>query len=349
MAKLLRLWSQDSGSKVSNLEVTPPLQENKLDTVSTSGKDRRNKKKSWFNFYPTYKTKSESFKRIFKDVPDDERLIVDYACALQKEILLQGRLYITQNYLCFYANIFGWETVLTSKWKEVTAITKEKTALVIPNAILICTKQDKCFFASFVARDKAYLMLFRVWQNALMDQPMSPQEMWQWVHQCYGSELGLTSDDEDYIAPVDEDKLSARLSVESFSEDITSCLGIEASGSVNSDQSVGMPSRTEQSALEDQGSQPSISTRLGSTSDPRIAGQFTPDFTDSDEEQQGFQAALKALSSEEVNSRLVWNCIQGRMEQKVCRGRSVYPNVRIIEFIINDIYSPNTFGLWIHF
>ncbi|VEN45147.1 unnamed protein product [Callosobruchus maculatus] len=288
--------SQDSGSKVSNLEVTPPLQENKLDTVSTSGKDRRNKKKSWFNFYPTYKTKSESFKRIFKDVPDDERLIVDYACALQKEILLQGRLYITQNYLCFYANIFGWETVLTSKWKEVTAITKEKTALVIPNAILICTKQDKCFFASFVARDKAYLMLFRVWQNALMDQPMSPQEMWQWVHQCYGSELGLTSDDEDYIAPVDEDKLSARLSVESFSEDITSCLGIEASGSVNSDQSVGMPSRTEQSALEDQGSQPSISTRLGSTSDPRIAGQFTPDFTDSDEEQQGLELSTCCTS-----------------------------------------------------
>ncbi|KAJ8977588.1 hypothetical protein NQ317_018356 [Molorchus minor] len=39
------------------------------------------------------------------------------------------------------------------------------------------------------------------------------------VHQCYGSELGLTSDDEDYIAPVTEDeKLSARLSVDSFVE-----------------------------------------------------------------------------------------------------------------------------------
>jgi hypothetical protein len=52
-----------------------------------------------------------------------------------------------------------------------------------------------------------------------MDQPMTPQEMWQWVHQCYGDELGLTSDDEDYVAPgTEEDKLSARLSIESFSE-----------------------------------------------------------------------------------------------------------------------------------
>lgn len=107
--------------------------------------------------------------------------IADYSCALQKEILVHGRLYVTQNYLCFYANIFGWETNLTLRWKEVSAITKEKTALVIPNAVLISTRSEKYFFTSFVARDKTFLMLFRVWQNALLDQPMTPQEMWQWV------------------------------------------------------------------------------------------------------------------------------------------------------------------------
>lgn len=51
---------------------------------------------------------------------------------------------------------------------------------------------------------------------------MSMQEMWQWVHTCYGDELGLTSDDDDYIPPAnEEDKLSGlnvRLSVDSFSE-----------------------------------------------------------------------------------------------------------------------------------
>lgn len=34
----------------------------------------------------------------------------DYGCALQKDILLQGRIYITQHHLCFNANIFGWIT-----------------------------------------------------------------------------------------------------------------------------------------------------------------------------------------------------------------------------------------------
>jgi hypothetical protein len=172
--------------------------------------------------YPTYKSRSEDFKRIFKDVPSEERLIVDYSCALQKDILVHGRLYASQHYLCFYANIFRWETSVSLRWKDVTAITKEKTALVIPNAILVCTEGEKLFFTSFGARDKTYLMLFRVWQNALLDQPLSMQEMWQWVHTCYGDELGLTSDDEDYIPPPsEEDKLSnmsVRLSVESFSE-----------------------------------------------------------------------------------------------------------------------------------
>ncbi|XP_028157113.1 protein Aster-B-like [Ostrinia furnacalis] len=159
----------------------------------------RSKKKSWYNaLYPTYKSKSDDFKRLFKDLPDDERLIVDYSCALQKDILVHGRLYASQNYLCFYASIFGWETSLSLRWKDVTAITKEKTALVIPNAILVCTESEKSFLTSFSGRDKAYLMLFRIWQNALMDQPMTSHEIWQWVHSCYGEELGFNSDDEGY-------------------------------------------------------------------------------------------------------------------------------------------------------
>ena len=47
------------------------------------------------------------------------------------------RLYATVNYLCFYANIFRWETSVALRWKDVNGLTKEKTALVIPNAIQV--------------------------------------------------------------------------------------------------------------------------------------------------------------------------------------------------------------------
>ncbi|XP_043598366.1 protein Aster-B isoform X2 [Bombus pyrosoma] len=210
---------QDIANKSSDSsQAVKSSHEGKKETRSSE----RNKKKSWYHvLYPTYKSRSDDFRRIFKDVPDDERLVVDYSCALQREILVHGRLYVSQNYVCFYANIFSWETLVCLRWKDVTSITKEKTALVIPNAILICTATDKFFLTSFGARDKTYVMLFRVWQNALIGEPMNAPEMWQLVHSCYGDELGLTSDDEDYVPPLpapDEEKLSTRLSVESFSE-----------------------------------------------------------------------------------------------------------------------------------
>lgn len=168
----------------------------------------RAKKTPWYNaIYPSYKSRTEDFKKLFREISntgDEERLIVDYSCAIQKDILVHGRLYVTQNYLCFHANIIVWETRLSIRWKEVTSITKEKTARVIPNAILVCTENEKHFLTSFTSRDKTYLMLFRVWQNALMDKPINPQELWQWVHTYYGDQLGLTSDDEDYIDPYDD-------------------------------------------------------------------------------------------------------------------------------------------------
>lgn len=39
---------------------------------------------------------------------------------------------------------------------------------------------------------------------SLLSQPLCPKELWHFVHQCYGNELGLTSDDEDYVPPDDD-------------------------------------------------------------------------------------------------------------------------------------------------
>ncbi|XP_060107457.1 protein Aster-B isoform X7 [Heteronotia binoei] len=153
---------------------------------------------------PTYKQRNEDFRKLFKQLPDTERLIVDYSCALQRDILLQGRLYLSENWICFYSNIFRWETLLTVRLKDICSMTKEKTARLIPNAIQVCTDTEKHFFTSFGARDRTYMMMFRLWQNALLEKPLCPKELWHFVHQCYGTELGLTSDDEDYVPPDDD-------------------------------------------------------------------------------------------------------------------------------------------------
>uniref|UniRef100_A0A3Q3KK81 VASt domain-containing protein n=1 Tax=Monopterus albus TaxID=43700 RepID=A0A3Q3KK81_MONAL len=67
---------------------------------------------------------------------------------------------------------------------------------------LIFTPQH--FFTSFGARDRSFMLIFRLWQNALLDKSLSPKELWHIVHQCYGTELGLTSEDDDYVSPTAE-------------------------------------------------------------------------------------------------------------------------------------------------
>ncbi|XP_031242017.1 protein Aster-A isoform X5 [Mastomys coucha] len=178
-------------------------------TLSTQSLGSRNfirnskKMQSWYSMLcPTYKQRNEDFRKLFSKLPEAERLIVDYSCALQREILLQGRLYLSENWICFYSNIFRWETTISIQLKEVTCLKKEKTAKLIPNAIQICTESEKHFFTSFGARDRCFLLIFRLWQNALLEKTLSPRELWHLVHQCYGSELGLTSEDEDYVCPL---------------------------------------------------------------------------------------------------------------------------------------------------
>ncbi|KAG8136775.1 hypothetical protein E2320_005331, partial [Naja naja] len=176
----------------------------------------------------TYKYRNEEFKKQFSHLPDLERLIVDYACALQKDILLQGRLYLSENWICFYSNIFRWETMISIALKDITFMTKEKTARLIPNAIQIATEGEKFFFTSFSARDRTYLNIFRLWQNALLEKKLTKQEFWQLVHQSYGAELGLNIEEMESIYSSSEEngQLRSNLSDESGDKEPAKAVGV---------------------------------------------------------------------------------------------------------------------------
>ncbi|KAJ3189336.1 hypothetical protein HDU85_002965 [Gaertneriomyces sp. JEL0708] len=96
--------------------------------------------------------------RLFPELSPSEVHVDDYTCALQKEILIHGRLYLTLKHFCFNANIFGYITNLVLPIEDVVQLEK-KTVLLIPNAIQVVTKENKYFFASFVKRDEAYIKM----------------------------------------------------------------------------------------------------------------------------------------------------------------------------------------------
>ncbi|XP_045439936.1 protein Aster-C isoform X1 [Pipistrellus kuhlii] len=191
---------------------SPIVDENNTVSAKKQGPHGHNWSGDW-SFWissSTYKDRNEEYRRQFTQLPDTEKLIADYACALQKDILLQGRLYLSENWLCFHSNIFKWETTISIALKNITFITKEKTARLIPNAIQIATDNEKFFFTSFGARDRSYLSIFRLWQNALLDKSLTRQEFWQLLQQNYGAELGLNAEEMENMSVSIEDNVQPR-------------------------------------------------------------------------------------------------------------------------------------------
>lgn len=110
------------------------------------------------------KRRNRDFHALFRSVPEDDYLIEDYGCALQKEILLQGRFYVSEGHICFNSNIFGWVNTLVISFDEVMRVEKKSTAMVFPNAIVIQTLHARHVFASFISRDSTYDLIVGIWK-----------------------------------------------------------------------------------------------------------------------------------------------------------------------------------------
>lgn len=81
----------------------------------------------------------KKFHKLFhQQISQHEVLINYYSCALIADILLQGHLYISENFFAFYSNVFGYVTKLVIPVRTVVNIKREKTAKLFPN---VCLKQ----------------------------------------------------------------------------------------------------------------------------------------------------------------------------------------------------------------
>lgn len=137
----------------------------KNDSSEKPEKPEKEKKKKEFN-----SSRQKKFSRHFIQV-EDEKVLNYFSCALVSDILLQGHLYITQNYFAFYSNVFGYVTKLLIPTVSVIKISKEKTAKMFPNAVGVTTCDDRHVFGSFMSREAAYRLMCSVWR------PVAPPEI----------------------------------------------------------------------------------------------------------------------------------------------------------------------------
>ncbi|XP_034752673.1 GRAM domain-containing protein 2B-like isoform X1 [Etheostoma cragini] len=99
------------------------------------------------------------YHKLFKDVSKDELLKQSYTCALQRDILYQGKMFVSDNWVCFHSKVFGRDTKISIPVLSVTFIKKTKTALLVPNALVIETTSDQHVFVSFLSRNTTFKLL----------------------------------------------------------------------------------------------------------------------------------------------------------------------------------------------
>ncbi|KAL6981324.1 GRAM domain-containing protein [Sarracenia purpurea var. burkii] len=108
--------------------------------------------------------KSEEYRQLFH-LPPEEVLIQDFNCALQESFLLQGHMYLFGRHVCFYSNLFGFETKKVIRFHEVTSVRRAKAAGIFPTSIEIMAGGKKYYFTSFLSRDEAFKLINDGWSQ----------------------------------------------------------------------------------------------------------------------------------------------------------------------------------------
>ncbi|XP_007478621.1 GRAM domain-containing protein 2A isoform X4 [Monodelphis domestica] len=144
---------------------------------------------------------NHQYHKLFKDIPPEETVLKVCSCALQRDILIQGRLYISHNWLCFHASLFG--------------------------------KDIKYIFVSLISRDSVYDVLRRVCTHlqpsskkslSVREYPDEPDSE-SLVRSACGSKGVLThSDYEGLIPEMKWRKMSPPPLSLSLSDDVFPCI-----------------------------------------------------------------------------------------------------------------------------
>ncbi|TPX44985.1 hypothetical protein SeLEV6574_g04160 [Synchytrium endobioticum] len=165
-----------------------PLAANSKPTVDSASEDT-------FTYNDqSLERKNDELHSLLKSVPISDHALDVYTCALQKEnLMIQGRIFLTQNRICFHSNIVGFVTVLVISLSSVTAITRKSNPFF---ATIIVNGGDVAHTFKLFMRDDVRIAanLRTVWQNATNTiNPMKVAELIQALNknEVAGKKSGL--------------------------------------------------------------------------------------------------------------------------------------------------------------
>lgn len=96
-------------------------------------------------------------------INQDERLVADFSCFYDASLVSPAHMYITEKHICFH--IHGTKVFEKILWTDVVDVVKKNTAKIIPNAIVIATKDNREHFFAFMNRHAALKLILQKWRG----------------------------------------------------------------------------------------------------------------------------------------------------------------------------------------
>ncbi|XP_068594184.1 GRAM domain-containing protein 2B-like isoform X2 [Cebidichthys violaceus] len=115
---------------------------------------------------------SKSFHKLFQEIPAGESLTDTFTCALQKEVLYHGKLFVSENYVCFHSSVLLKATKVVIPASSVKAVKKHNSTL---SMLSIQTADgEKHTFVSLRHREMCHKLLQTVCSRAQSVNSSSP-------------------------------------------------------------------------------------------------------------------------------------------------------------------------------
>ncbi|XP_061879629.1 GRAM domain-containing protein 2B-like [Entelurus aequoreus] len=101
-----------------------------------------------------------TFHKLFPEIPEEDEVTHTFVCTLQKEVLYYGRLYVSENYVCFHSSVLLRETKVVIPLSSLQEVKKHSHTL---SSLSIQTSDgEKYFFVSLRNREMCYSLLQRL-------------------------------------------------------------------------------------------------------------------------------------------------------------------------------------------
>ncbi|XP_049603820.1 GRAM domain-containing protein 2B isoform X3 [Syngnathus scovelli] len=114
---------------------------------------------------------NRTFHKLFHEIPEEENLTHTFVCSLQKEVPYHGKLYISENHVCFFSSVLLKETKVVMPTSIITEVKKLNSALSMLS--IQAADGDKYFFMSLRNREMCYNLLKSVCSHAQGDSAKS--------------------------------------------------------------------------------------------------------------------------------------------------------------------------------